>query len=167
MVLRAIGATSMIISGVILLVIGLICCVGGVKFLIIAMENKKKSDKIVKLVERRTRIEYNKVASLSPNDLHRYLSVVFGRCLIFASDSDVAEKDPKAHETLYGAALSMFLEYLGDETIEAIEYHYGKDYLIRWAKASYRALEYENVASGIIEKSQSQSAISGRIAAWQ
>ncbi|MCM1294995.1 MAG: hypothetical protein NC311_05590 [Muribaculaceae bacterium] len=126
----------------------------------------KMQEDIVKKVELRTKKEYNKIATLPPPELSSYLTVVFSRELIFASDQEISEKQKNAHETLYATALSGVHAFLGEETVAAIEYYYGKEYVDRWCRKAYLALEHDNVASSIIQKERDITSVARRMHEW-
>ena len=75
-----------------------------------------------------------KIITLSPKDLDDYMGTIFGYCLELSSVERVAEKDPDAPVRLYGNTLNSFMEYLGEENIKALDYHYGTGYIERWAQ---------------------------------
>lgn len=93
-----------------------------------------------------------KIVTLSPKELDSYMATIFGYCLELSSIERVAEKDPDAPVRLYGNTLNSFMEYLGEENIKALDYHYGTGYLERWAQMRYRLLENRGQLSKIINK---------------
>ena len=93
-----------------------------------------------------------KIVTLSPKELDDYMGTLFGYCLELSSVERVAEKDPDAPVRLYGNTLNSFMEYLGEENIRALDYHYGAGYIERWAQMRYRLLENRGQLSKIINK---------------
>jgi len=140
-----------------------------IKFLRAARENKKKTELVVKLTEERVRKEYNRIALLDYDKLNRVLSVMFSRYLILSSDANVSEKDPNAYQQLYASALAKMIEYLGPETMKALDYHYGDNYVIRWAESAFRSLEFDGVVSNIVHLQGKVSCkdVAQRLATWQ
>lgn len=93
-----------------------------------------------------------KLINLSPKELDDYMGTIFGYCLELSSIERVTEKDPDAPVRLYGNTLNSFMEYLGEENIKALDYHYGEGYLERWAQMRYRLLENRGQLNKIIHK---------------
>lgn len=152
---------------IIALAFGVLCAYAGFRFMSIARQEKHAADDFVRAIEIQTRKEFNKIATLSPSELSRFLTVIFSRKLILCSDQHVSEHEPNAHETLYAYALGATLEYLGPETVEAIDYYYGKDYINRWCHEAYLELEHSNVASSIIAKERDAGTVARQIRAWE
>lgn len=129
-----------------------------------AKEYHKAQEDLLKAAEIKTKKEYNKIATLPFKEFTDFLVVAFSRMLILSSDANVSESPgPNAHEELYMQALARLIEYLGEETVTAIEYYYGKGYLARWCKEAYRYLEYAGVATSIIKKERDVASVARRI----
>lgn len=158
---------TVFIWAVIAFAIGLVCAYVGIRFMLMTRNEKHAAEELVKKVEIRTRKEYNKIACLSPKELSSFLTVVFSRRLILVSEQEISEKQMNAHEELYARALAGTLEYLGQETVDAIEYYYGTNYIERWCHEAYLALEHDSIASSIINKERSVESVARRLNEWQ
>ena len=113
-------------------------------------------------VERRTRCEYNKIGTLNPPELMKYLSQIFSRCIELEASSRVSERDPIGSERLYALAVSRLIDYLGPETMDAIDYYYGggytadgseeepRSYVERWASLMYPLLMSRGIIKGVV-----------------
>lgn len=145
---------TLFIWAVIALAIAIWCLYMGVRFLKVAREEKHTAETFVKETEVRTKKEYNKIATIKQSELNTLLAVTFARKLVLCSDQDISEKDPDAHEALLAHAQSAVIKFLGEETVAAIDYYYGKDYIHRWCHDAYLGLEHDMIASSIIKKEQ-------------
>lgn len=150
-----------------LMFVGILAAIAGVKFMFISRRLKDKAELVVKSVENRTKMQYNRIATMSPSELHSYLTVIYSRCLILAADVNVSERDPDGVPLLYTAAVSALLEYLGNDTVAAINYYYGDGYVIRWAKEAYRTVEYEGLVADIIARKNNMKGLATHISQWQ
>ena len=117
-----------------------------------AREYKKKQEELTKMVEKRTREKYNKIALLEPPQLITYLTSIFSKMLELSAVTHISDKDHGAAEKLYGYALAETIAYLGKDTLDAIDYYYGKDFIYRWSYSSYRLAETRGYISRIITK---------------
>lgn len=134
------------------LVVGLVAAAVGVCFMVKARKYCIIQEKIVKLVEKRTREKYNAIATLPPKEFGDFLAVMFAKMLEIKSASQVSEADPKADELLYTEATGALIEFLGQETVDAIDYYYGANYIYRWTKSSYALLHKRGLTVKIIAK---------------
>ena len=127
-------------------------------------EYHEAQEDLLKATEIKTKKEYNKIATLPFKEFTDFMIVTFARMLILASDANVSENPgPNAHEELYAQALARLIDYLGVETVAAIEYYYGKGYISRWCKEAYRYLENISVATSIIQKERDVSSVARRL----
>ena len=145
--------------GIGLLAFSVVMCIIGCKFILRARKYKKMQEDIVKKVEVRTRKEYNKIATMSPKDLGEYLSTVFARVLELEAATHVSEKDHDAAERLYGYSVASLCTYLGPETIAAIDYYYGANYVQRWSYHTFRLLSNRGIITAIINKRHSENVV--------
>lgn len=158
---------SGIIIGIfwIVILIFALCCliVTAIRYVIRAREYHNEAKELVKKVEKRTQMNYNKIVSLTPAELHTYLSNIFLQTLELASDGAVVENDPEAVERIYTIASANLIKYIGPETYDAIDYYYGKHYLIRWARQVFDILESRGVIEKIIRKEMNADAAVSRL----
>lgn len=134
------------------LLVGLVAAAVGVCFMIKAHKYSVMQEKIVKLVEKRTREKYNAIATLPPKEFGDFLSTMFAKMLEVKSASQVSDADPKADELLYTEATGALIDFLGPETVAAIDYYYGNNYIYRWTKSSYALLHKRGITPKIIAK---------------
>lgn len=160
--MATIGLT-LIIWGVVLLVIGGVVITFGVKFFLAAKQYKEDMEKSAEIADKRLRKGYNRIATMEVEKLHSYLSTIFTRCLEITIDKDISKKDPDAVVALMPLAEEQMMLYLGDETIEAIEYYYGLNYIHRWVELSYRILEKRGIISSWISDRSMRSDIAEKV----
>ena len=103
-------------------------------------------------VKNRTEEKYNKYISLTPQELDDRLINIFALQLELSAVSDISEKDPDAPGLLYGHALEGMMRFIGNHSIDAIDYYYGEDYISKWCEMHYRILENRGVLSKIITR---------------
>lgn len=143
------------VFGIFLLILGIAAYITGIRFLIhcrnMKLDMLKKLEKFDKQVKR----NYNKIAALSVFELDNYLGQIYSICLDLAAAEAVSNKDPNAAVILYAKSLEKIQLYLGEDTITALDYFYGKDYLIHWCETRYSLLNTKKVLNGIIERTQS------------
>lgn len=101
---------------------------------------KQTKDKVKKITEY-TKNSNNKIGTLPIQELSQYLTQVFSLSIEIALAKDISDKDPNNAVVLYSKALERMLIYLGSDTIRAIEFYYGKGFVIRWCEANYMHLE--------------------------
>lgn len=119
------------------------------KYAITKVEDAKKEADSIK---KRTEEKYNKYAAMSVEELDNVLMLLFASHLETASLTDVAENDPNAAIKLYEKAVEQLTIYLSEDTISAIDYYYGKNYISKWCKLHFQLLENHGVISRIISK---------------
>lgn len=133
-----------------IVLVGLNYC--SVKFLLQTKKMKADAIKALQRNEKKLQDKYNQIASLPPVELDRYLSNMFAKCLELNSAAYVSDNDHEAREKLYARATADMLAYLGTETIDAINYRYGTDYIYRWCEINYKLLENRGTLVSIINK---------------
>lgn len=142
-----------------LVVFGVTVLLSALCFLEHARRIKQKAINMAKLVDKRTQNKVNRVISLSANEFENYLFRVYSSMLEVVSAKDVSDKDPNAITILYAKSLEAMITYLGSETVEAIDYYYGKDYLFRWCELRFKLLENRGTLPNIIAKRASADSI--------
>ena len=136
-----------------ILLISLIMLIGAnIKLLYNLIDLNKKSKKFAKMVVERTKNKVSKIGSLSPTELDEYLSKLYSGFLITSTDISISEKDPYADGKLYAISVQAMLDFLGPETLNAIDYYYGKGYVIRWCEFRYKWLDNQGLLTQIINK---------------
>ena len=146
------GLVISYIWAAVIFVVGIILMVCGFIFMKHARRYKKMQEELVKKVEIRTKKEYNKIALMSPKDLNTYLTQTFAKMLEVESQAHISEKDFEATTKLFAYSLAALVDFLGPETIDAIDYYYGKDYVQRWAQYSYRLIEARRLTDSVVNK---------------
>lgn len=141
-----------IVVSALFLVVGISFALAALCFLEHARQIKKKAIKMAKLVDKHTQNKVNRVISLPVNEFENYLFRVYSSMLEITSAKDVSDKDPNAITILYAKSLEAMIAYLGNETTEAIDYYYGKDYLYRWCELRFKLLENRGALPNIISK---------------
>lgn len=141
------------VLGLALLVLGGWTYFNGIKFLNSARQIKKKTLASLKLLDKKTKMGYNKIATLSVFELDNYLGQIYSICLDLAAAESASEKDPNVAVILYAKSLEKIQLYLGDETIKAIDYFYGDGYLVKWCELRFNMLNTKKVLNNIIDKS--------------
>lgn len=116
------------------------------------IELKKSINKYAELQKKRIDQSFNKFITLSPDELDKRLSTIFADQLELASATSVSEKDPNASVILYAKAFEGSIIFLGQKTIDAINYYYGDNYVIKWFETAYKILENRGLVSKIIQK---------------
>ena len=147
--MEALGIT-LIIWGVSLIGIGAVVIFWGIRFLKTAKAIKKDTEIAAMVADKRLRDQYNRIATLPVTEFHNFLATMFSRCMETMTDQEVSTKDPNGKLVLYTKALEDLLLYLGPETISAIDYYYGKDYIIRWASNAFKLLEKRGIVKTMI-----------------
>lgn len=142
-----------------LLLILILLSWGAVKIFLSMIDMKKKLKKYVQLIKERTNMQYNKYIALSPQDLNSLLCTIFAAQLELSSTTQISELDPDRAAKLYLHATEGMIAYIGKESIDAINYYYGKDYIFRWCEMKYRLLENHGVIKRVIAKEMYSEAI--------
>lgn len=145
------GITILCIWTAILLVILGTLIYANIKLFYYLVQRNKLAKAHILMVKTETERKYNKIATMPPNDLEAYLSKIFAISVARASDTDVSDNDPDAASKLFFKTSERLINYLGPETVEAIEYYYGKDYIIRWCEMNYMNLTRNGVLAKIIK----------------
>lgn len=123
-----------------------------VKLFVRGRKYRNDAKKYAEKMKARTDAKYNKYIALTPQELDERLGVLFAAQLELCSVSAVAETDPEAIGKLYALAVAGLLNYIGPESIAAIEYYYGSNYVVRWCELKYKLLENRGILSKIIDK---------------
>jgi len=134
------------------LIILLILCWITVKVFWVGVQVKKRAEKYAETIKLRTDRQYNKYASLTIMELEPILRAAYSQQLALASALAVTIKDPNAVDLLYTKSVDGLLVYLGQETIDALNYYYGDGFILRWCETQFKLLENEGIISEIIAK---------------
>lgn len=119
------------------------------------LRQAKKLKKQASITKKEIERDYNKIATMSPEDLDNYLTRIMSMIIQITITTDIADNDPDAAAILYGHLALNIENYLGPETVEAIEYFYGKDYITRWCELTYNYLDSKGDLASIVKKAQS------------
>lgn len=147
-----IGITAVYIWAIILLILGIGLIFIGLLYWAKARKILQVAKKSAELVEKRTNMKFNRIATLSIHELDQYLADVYSMVLELSSVSNVSELDPKRDQNLYAYSITAMYEYLGSDTIDAIEYYYGKNFITKWCEYRYRILENRGVLLRILNR---------------
>lgn len=147
-----IGVLTVYIWAIILLLIGIGVVLVGVAYWLKARRILEDAKKSAERVEKRTNMKFNRIATMSMAELNQYLADVYSIALELSAVSFVSENDPKHTETLYACSVAAVHTYLGEETIAAIEYYYGRGFVIKWCEQHYRLLENRQVILRVINR---------------
>jgi len=137
--------------GVLLLVAAGLLAYLAFRFFIKARRYAKMQEDLVKVVEKRVREKHNAIATLPPKEFGEFLTTAFAKMLELKCSSQISEVDHEAEEKLYSEALAALYKYLGEETVAAIDYYYGKDYIYRWGENAYALLSKRGITQQIIK----------------
>lgn len=118
-----------------------------------AIAAKKAAEAYAKKIKTQTDMQYNKYAGLSFSELEAVLQSIYSEQLSIVSAQLVSTNDPNARDVLYAKSLEAMLAYLGPETLDALDYYYGKNFITRWCETKYFLLENDAVISSVIDKS--------------
>lgn len=149
---------GMIVFTDIMFIVAVIALILGAKLymqstIVLKMANKK-ADRIKQCAK----LETDKIASMGLVELTEYLSDTFAKIIELTSAESVSERDPYAVETLYAATLVNFTNHLSSN-YEAIEYYYGKGFIINWFSLHYKLLELHGNVSQIVQKTKTDRMI--------
>lgn len=114
------------------------------------------ADKHYEKIKMLTQTKFNKIATLGPDELTKYLSRIFKVQLVMAINEDYTDKDYQAIEKLYAGTLSRILKYIGPDTESAINYYYGSNYLIRWCENYFIELKNNGQLAKMISNPEIQ-----------
>lgn len=127
----------------------------------------KEAETYAANIKNQTDMKYKKLIQLTPKELDEYFGLIFGYFLELNSEARVSEKDPDATTKLYANTLSSMLEYIGEETISALDYYYGTGYVEKWCQLRYMLLENRRIMSKIINKTYDYAAVQNNITEGQ
>lgn len=145
-------SVAMLIWGIVLLILGLAMFVIGYLYLKKGkMYHDTKRAMLIE-AEQRVKLQYNKIATMTPNQLTVYLGGIFSRYLELNGELN-SEHDNTILERLFTQTQADLLEYLGQDTVNAIEYYYGSGYIEKWCQLAYFLLEKRKRLSGIVQGS--------------
>lgn len=111
----------------------------------------KEIDNYRNTVQHAVQIEYNKIATMKPEELDIWLDKIFTSCIKMSIASHYTPKDPINGETVYAHALAEMIKYIGPTTEEAINFFYGTDYIYRWCELQYRLMDQTGALSKLID----------------
>lgn len=111
----------------------------------------KEIDNYRNTVQHAVQIEYNKIATMKPEDLDIWLDKIFTSCIKMSIAAHYTPKDPINGETVYAYALADMVNYIGPTTEEAINFFYGTDYIYRWCELQYKLMDQTGALSKLIE----------------
>ena len=142
--------------GIVLLTWGIVAFVIGVLTLIIGIlymrRGKTYHDTKKALLieaEKRVKLQYNKIATLPAKDFMAYLAGIFSRYLEL--DGELGTNlDNMVQERLFANAQADVLHFLGEDTLEAIEYYYGHRFVEKWSNLAYLILEKRRKLGGVV-----------------
>lgn len=123
-----------------------------------AENNNKVVNEQAEQIKKYTSMEQNKYASMTLSELEPVLQSLYSQQLSIISAQLISENDPNARDILYAKSLEAMITYLGPETIEALDYYYGKNFITRWCETKYFLLENAAVISEIIDNKTIRSA---------
>lgn len=147
-----IGVVAVYIWAIILLILGAGLIFIGLLYWIKARRILEIAKKSAELVEKRTNMKFNRIATMTTHELDQYLADIYSMVLEINSVSNVSEKDPKCNQNLYAYSITSMYEYLGSDTIDAIEYYYGKNFITKWCEYRYRILENRGILVRILSR---------------
>lgn len=145
------GALTVCIWGLFLSIVLGILIYLNIQLLYYLIKRNKLAKDHIRMVKLETERKFNKIATMSPDELDAYLSKIFAMTVARAFDTDVSDKDPDVASKLYFKTSERLVNYLGPETIDAIEYYYGKEYIIRWCEMHYMYLTRNGTIAKIIK----------------
>lgn len=124
---------------------------------------KNKTISAMAANEKKLQEKYNQIASLPPKELDAYLAVIFAKHLELNSASYVSSNDYEAKNKLFLRASADTVLFLGEGTIDAINYRYGNDYVYHWCEMTYKMLENRGLLTSIINQTMYSEAITNNI----
>ena len=145
------GALTVCIWGLFLSIVLGILIYLNIHLLYYLIKRNKLAKDHIRMVKLETERKFNKIATLPPDELDAYLSKIFAMTVARAFDTDVSDKDPDVASKLYFKTSERLVNYLGPETIDAIEYYYGKEYIIRWCEMHYMYLTRNGTIAKLIK----------------
>lgn len=151
------GAVTFLVWAGIFFGMSIVAFVFACRFLMAARRHRLESEKMVKTLEIRSRKEYNKIATMSVQELHNFLNVIYARSLALAVYHQISKNDPDSVVSLYAKATENVMDYLGETNIKAIEYYYGDGYVSRWSLQTYELLEKRGIITSIIDRDDIQA----------
>lgn len=117
-----------------------------------AIKYHDEQKELLMVAEKRVRDKYNQIALQSPKDLENYVRRVFNECLEMVAYIDISERDPDAVMRLYAEGQLRLMERIGNDTVGAIEYYYGENYIDRTCRMYFQLLEKQNLIHRLIHR---------------
>ena len=138
-------------------IVSLVLCVLNVRLFHWLVSQTKKLKTQAGVTKKQIELGYNKIASMSVQELDEYLTRIMSMIIQITVVTDIAENDPDAAGILYGNLAVKMENYLGPETVEALDYFYGKNYLTRWVEMSYGFLDSGGGLNDIVRKAKANA----------
>lgn len=151
------GSITLFVWAGIFLIMDIVVFVYAIRFLLSAQKTKEDVEKMAKVAEIRLQRQYNKIATLPYDEFNSYMIATFSKAMEVVANREISKSDPDGDVSLYALATAEMVKYIGPETIEAIEYYYGKDYITRWSLLSYEMLEKRGIIKAIIISKEARS----------
>ena len=145
----AIG-TILLVWGIVLFIVGTAILITGILYYRKGKAYHDAQKALLVEAEKRVKLQYNKIATLSPDKLNVYIGGIFSRYLELNGELGTT-KDNLVLERLFAGVQADVLDFLGEDTIAAIEYYYGANYVEKWSKLAYLILEKRRKLGGIVE----------------
>ena len=145
---------------VVMLFVSIMIVIGSCILMGCARRRVKRAKKIVELINRKTKAEFNKIACLPVRELDAYLGGVYTNMLLISSMKDYTPTDPNGAVILYAKSLEAMLVYLGQETVHAIEYYYGEGFIERWCEVRFKILNQNGTLANIAKQNFTRVEIS-------
>lgn len=153
------GTITLFLWSVFAFIISIVLLVFMIRFMRSARKYNAEAEEMVKVVEVRLKRQHNRIATMAPRDLEDYLIGIFAQSLELASYQTVSKVDPDGEITLYATAMPIMIKKLGSETIEALDYYYGANYISRWSLMAYEMLEKRGVINTVIHAKSEKTAV--------
>ena len=141
-----------LIWALLILILSLGFLVANIKLFWYLIQRNKLAKDHIKMVKRSTEVKYNKFAMMAPSELDQYLLKLFSMYIQISADNDVSDRDHNATEKLYFNVATRIITYLGPDTVSAIEYFYGDNYIMRWCELQFIYLNRNNKLITMIEQ---------------
>lgn len=145
----------LLIGIVVVIVVGMMCVKLCWHLIIMNLEAHEH----VKEIKKRTAEKYNKFVAMSQSELEEYLVKTYSLILELTCAKLISAKDPDAMDKLYGNSFSEMLKYLGQPTIDALDYYYGTKYIDRWCELRFKYLENTGIIHSLMERASSANTV--------
>ena len=131
-----------VLGALILVVVGTLYVIAGRKYCL-------TQKKLLEVEEKHLKDKLNRIVSMDPMDLQNYIKYQFHRALEVEANARISHNDKDRKERLYFYAMIRVYEHFGTDTVEAMNFYYGKEYLDRICLFHYRFLDETR---GLIDK---------------